>query len=124
MSIAMNALAEHDLGTTLEGDWKRSADFKYPDGTIQEDVPCQISWNDVEFNPMTGEPMLGRVNTVTARISTLTYVPEQGDNVQIRFIPDSAGVGTKIDTIMSATRPPKINSIGWITFYPQLAEQS
>jgi len=123
MSINLNILAESDLELTLEGDWQRLADFKYPDGTTQEDVPCQITWNDVEFNPQTGEPMVGRVNTVTARISSLNYTPVQGETVQIRFIPSNTAT-EKIDTISSATRPPKINSIGWVTFYPQLVEQS
>jgi len=123
MSLNLRALAASDLTTTLEGDWELTADFKFPDGTTQDDVPAQIFWNDFEFNPQTGEPMIGRVYAVTVVLASLNYTPVKGDDVLIR-IPTDNSAGTIIDTLSTATRPPKENSIGWVTFYPQLAEQS
>ena len=121
--MKLRALSKSDLSFTLEGDWELTADFKFPDGTTQEDVPAQIFWNDFEFNPQTGEPMIGRVYSVTVVLESLNYTPVQGDDVHIRIPTDNDG-GTIVDTISTATRPPKTNSMGWVTFYPQLVEQS
>jgi len=114
--------AELDLSIAESG-WD-TADFKYEDGTIQNDVPAQVLRNSVDVNPDTGEPMIVVLSSVSVRISSLTHVPGANETTQIR-IPESVISGADVlDYIASETRPNFKNAIGFMTFYPQIAEQS
>ncbi len=114
--------AELDL-SIAEAGWD-TADFKYEDGTIQNDVPAQVLRNSVDVNPDTGEPMVINVQAVTVRISSLTHVPTQNEATLIK-VPSTVVEGSaELDYISTETRPNFRNAIGFMTFYPQIAEQS
>ena len=114
--------AELDL-SIAEAGWD-TADFKYEDGTIQNDVPAQILRNSVDINPDTGEPMIVNIASVTVRISSLTHVPTENETTQIRILESVVSGASILDYISTETRPNFKNAIGFMTFFPQLAEQS
>jgi hypothetical protein len=122
--VAFNPFRQAELDLSIaESGWD-TADFKYADGTIQNDVPARVLRNSIDVNPDTGEPMVVLVQSVTVRISSLTHVPAQDETTFIK-VPSTVIEGSsELDYISTETRPNIRNAIGFMTFYPQIAEQS
>ena len=122
--MGFNPFRQAELDLSIAEDGWDEVEIKYEENGEAETVPARVLRNSVNVNPDTGEPMIVNIASVTVRISTLTHVPGENETTQIR-IPESVVSGASIlDYISTETRPNFKNAIGFMTFFPQLAEQS
>lgn len=75
----LRALAEADLGSTLEGEFGIPVTLIAPDGSRQS-VRGRVLWNQVRTNLDTGEVATVPDPSVELRRSSLSRVPESGEN--------------------------------------------
>jgi len=75
----LRALAEADLGSTLEGEFGTSVTLIAPDGSKQT-ARGRVLWNQARTNLDTGEVATVPDPVVELRRSSLSRVPETGEN--------------------------------------------
>lgn len=119
----LRALAESDLGITLEGDWAVDVRLIPPDG-LPFDAKGQVLYNLVRQDAMVGERVVSDMLVVTLRRSSLRIVPAPGENWIVEA-PTSPVVGAPIGQYaLSPVRPPEGGAaIGFIRLYLQHVEQ-
>jgi hypothetical protein len=125
----LRALAEHDLGFSIEGDYGLRVNLIAPDGikdTMTADgrpLMGQVLFNIVRVSNE-GDNITVDTPTVALRRSSLRRVPNPGENWIVE-IPESPLVGAPmVQYVFSATRPPEGGaSIGFIRLYLQHVEQ-
>lgn len=130
--MSLRALAEQDLGFTLEGvDWAADVRLIPPDGvpisTTLDGKPLrgQVLYNVVRQDPMSGERIVADTLVVTVRRSSLRLVPQAGENWIVE-VPVSPRVGAPVGQYaLTPTRPPEGGAaIGFIRLYLQTVEQT
>lgn len=128
----LRALAEKDLGVTLEGDYGMRVNLIAPDGvkdtTTKDGRPLmgQVLFNIAREGESGGVIGLITVNTpvVSLRRSSLRRVPQPGENWIVEA-PESPVPGARmIQYCFSNNRSPEGGaSVGFIRLYLQLIEQ-
>jgi hypothetical protein len=114
--------AELDL-SIAEAGWD-DVKIAYEENGEAETVKGRVLRNSVDVNPDTGEPMVVFVESVTVRMSSLDHVPSADETVYFSVPESSVEGAAMLDYVATETRPNFKNAIGFMTFYPQLAEQS
>lgn len=127
----LRALAENDLGVTLEGDWSSPVTLISPDGerytqTVDgRPLTGQVLYEIVRDDLDRGEKVTYDTPVVTLRRSSLPRIPLAGEKWGV-IIPSAPVVGapTRLCTI-SPLRPPEGGaSLGYIRLYLQNVEQT
>lgn len=98
----LRARIERDLARTIEGDFGLPVVLVSPDGEIQDhsaNDPTsllfgRIDYDRTELDPETGMPVQIKKPMVTLRVSSLTRIPQAGENWAV-----------KIPVVPSATAP-------------------
>jgi hypothetical protein len=137
MSFDMRAQIEKDLGVTLEGDYGLPVELTGPDGEEittsansvdpqnPEPLYGQVLYTTTRMNPDTGEEMVVNEPVVVLRRSSLSRIPEPGENWFVRFPKDPDRTAELSDFAFTPDRAPEGGrSIGFIRLYPHKAEQS
>ena len=117
-------LVESDLGQTLEGEYGLPVELVDPDGN-EYSLNAQVIYHRQKFNPDTGETITVNEMVVTLRRSSMSRVPEPGENWLLRAPKDPSTTATLENFIITPTRSVEGDrSIGFIRLYPQKATQS
>jgi hypothetical protein len=131
--INLREQIEHDLGESLEREWKMPVELTDPDGQTQiysvnnptERLGGQVLYFSRQENPVSGETIVIKQPVVSLRISSLIRVPVAGETWYIKM-PTSPRAGSPwISYFFTADRAPEDGAdIGFIRIYPQRARQS
>jgi hypothetical protein len=132
MPINLREQIESDLSRTLEKEYGLPVVLIDPDGnTIEvsqndgQPLVGQVLYDTVRINPDTGEEMIVNNPIVSLRRSSLSRVPQAGENWIVKIPTDPSTTAAKEDFIISSTRPPEGGrSIGFIRLYLQRAKQT
>ena len=121
----LRALAEQDLGITIEGgDWAMDVRLIPPDG-VPFSVRGQVLYNLARLDPMNGEKIVVDTLVVTLRRSSMRLVPAAGEKWIVE-----CPVNPRVDApvgqyTLSPMRAPEGGAaIGFIRLYLQIVEQS
>lgn len=142
----LRQLAESDLATTLEGEFKVPVELIGPNGqiykTTQTLIVCgaasavcggsdivsgvtsgtlggQVLYNRTRVNPDTGEEMVVPEPIVVLRRSSLERVPQSGEKWIVRFPTDITDFNSMENFAFTATRAIEGGrSIGFLRIYP------
>lgn len=127
----LRALAEKDLGLTLEGDWSSPVTLIAPDGvrysgTVDgRPLTGQVLYEIVRDDLERGEKVTYDTPVVSLRRSSLARVPQAGEPWGV-IIPSAPVPGAPtLLYVLSPMRPPEGGaSIGYIKLYLQNVEQT
>lgn len=122
-------MIEEDLGTVLESDFGAPVVLVDPEGNVIDTsvhggkLYGRVQYDYVAEQP-SGERVIVKQPMVILRKSSLSRVPQAGENWAIR-IPTSPG-GSEMTTFkLGATRAPEeADTIGFVRLFPQKAVQS
>ena len=128
MTTNLRERAESDLKSSLEKEWALPVQLSGPDG-VEDGVDSllvgQVLYDYVKISPETGEEMTVNKPVVTLRRSSLTRVPEPGENWSVKIPIDPSTTATLQNFVLDKARPPEGGrSIGFIRLYLTKAEQS
>lgn len=99
----LRELTESDLGLTLETDFALPIELTSPAGDIQT-VQGMILYDTTSMDQATGEDIIANDPVVTVRRSSLTTVPQNGENWHIR-IPTTPSPTAPLEDFYLAKRP-------------------
>lgn len=131
--MGLRETAVADMKRLNQKDWPIPVIFTGPDGVIQntdaatgeELTAVQVLFDYRRVNPETGEPMTVNEPVVTMARSSLDPLPAPGEKWYMQFPTEPDGSATKGKFLLSPTRAPEGGqSLGFIRYYPQRAEQS
>jgi len=131
MALNLRETAEKDLATTLEGEWSLPVRLCSPDGVWYDRTSDnrllvgQVLYDIVRLDPDSGDKVTVSVPVVTLRRSTLTRLPEPGENWIVEIPESPYPLAPKVQYVLSPTRPPEGGrSLGFIRLYLQQVEQA
>jgi hypothetical protein len=122
---------EADLEDTLEGDFGLPVILIAPDGTIYdksanqptEDLMGQILYDTSVLDPDTGIEIIVHKPVITLRRSSLTVVPQDGEDWAVQ-IPITPSLTATKETFKLERPVEEGGAIGFIRLYLMRAEQS
>ena len=129
--------AEQDLGTTLEGQFGLPSELTGPDGIEYKTsanspdplnplpLMAQVLYTTVRVSPETGEEMVTASPVIVLRRSSLSRVPQDGENWFIKFPKDPSLTAEMANYALTPDRATEGGrSLGFIRLYPTKVVQS
>jgi len=131
MAINLRRRVERDLSFSLEGAWGLPVILIAPDGeTIDTSensgtqLKGQVLFDTIQVNPDTGDDMVVGNPIVTLRRSSLSRIPQPGENWIVKIPPEANSENPTEDYVLTSTRAPEGGkSIGIIRLYLRKAVQ-
>ena len=127
----LRQLAEKDLKTTLESDWKLPVILISPDGIRQtkskndpeEDLGGQVMYETLEIDVETGLPMVSDEPVVSLRVSSLDKVPLPNEKWAV-LMPTSPVEGAPMEEFVLQKPIVGSYSLGFIRLHLTRVTQS
>jgi len=124
MTANLRELAETLLGLTVEGPFGLPIDLTAPDAS-KFSATGQLVYDRLEVNPDTGEVTVVVNPVAVLRRSSLTIVPDDGENWFFKMAIDPSTTATKGNFVMDGSRSIKGGrSLGIIRIPLQFVEQT
>lgn len=124
-------VATEGLEESIEGDFGLPVELTTPDGieikTNEKGkiLKGQVLYDSDGIDPEEGDMIVISEIRITLRITALSRVPEAGENWQIKFPLNPAFPDVLTQQVLNSDKAPEVGqSIGFITLFPQEAEQS
>lgn len=129
--VNLRQLAEKDLKTTLENEWKIPVILLGPDGFEQskskndpeKDLGGRVMYDTVEIDVDTGLPMYSNEPVVSLRVSSLNRIPQNGEKWQVRM-PISPLEGAPFEDFFLDKPIRGSKSLGFISLHLTRIEQA
>lgn len=128
----LRAAIESDLHDSLEGEFGMAVELISPNGEQQiyslnnssELLTGQVLYFSRRVDPETGETIVVNQPVVSLRISSLTVIPQPGENWYIKMPISSVEGAEKQRFVFTPTRSIEHGQdIGFIRIYPQKVEE-
>ena len=124
---------EKDLQDCIEGEFGSDIILIDPDGNKYDEnandstknLRGMIRYFKTSFNPETGEPVIDHSPSVNIRITSLTRVPQDGENWYIEMPVSPASGAPNVQFLFTTDRALEgVTDMGTITIFPSEVSQS
>ena len=123
----LRAAQEKDLADCIEGEFGDDIELTGPNGLTQttnandptKNLRAKIRYKAIRIDPETGEPMIIQDPSASIRITSLTTVPADGENWQIKMPVSPEAGAIKENFLFTPDRAAEVGTdMGYIKLKP------